>query len=194
LFWQDGNLEAATESFDQALNADSRLVLAQYSLGRIYTEQGEFNRATLMFDRCVNLLNDHLTERITLPITDELAKQQLFRCYIGRADAYLRADVTQATLDDLALASQIVEDNPDLFITNSNKDNPPAHAERITEMYVLYGRLYTLWYSESCATDDQVAAIAAWRNVQRLDIDPTQSAQRLWLYEAATPPTCATQS
>jgi tetratricopeptide (TPR) repeat protein len=192
LFWQDGNVPAAIDAFEQALSADSRLVLAQYHLGRIYTGQGEFHRAATMFDRCINLLNDHLASEIRLPVTDDLAKQQLFRCYVARADAYMLSGVTLATLADLRSARELVENNPNLFLSVENKDDPPDHAEPTTEMYVLEWRVNSALYRPNCGENYRTNALEAQRVVRVLGIDPRQSAQRLWLYEVNMPLTCET--
>ncbi len=178
-----GDRERAVASFEQALAADSQLLLARYRLAELYLDdegESQIDRALRLLDYGLTLVQRHLAEVITLPIGSEEELQiQHYLLLIARSHAFLELGRPAGGLIDLAAARRLTEQYPDLFIVDTEIGVPSANDERALstfELNWLTALALEMVYTANPGEENRINADRAWETVQT-SADPVNSSQ-----------------
>ncbi|MCI0712471.1 MAG: hypothetical protein L0154_20110 [Chloroflexi bacterium] len=107
-----GSPENAQRVFEEALEAESRLLISRYHLAEIYIANGQANTALQLIEDGLNLLNtEEESEEDFLPLVDDQATidQARYLLHLALGQAYLETGAQQQAKANLQLARQEFE-------------------------------------------------------------------------------------
>jgi tetratricopeptide (TPR) repeat protein len=174
LYEQLGDDTQAQMSFRQALESESRLVLAHYRLAELYTDAGDTLGAIRLLDYAISLLQANAVDKL-VSSPDERT-QMLVLLLVSRGRAFLEANQPDEALYDLVEARITADAHPDLFI-------PPPGEVRLTELFALQARAYDALYGLTCDEALLELARGAWREARSL-ADMRNTRERQWSVQA----------
>lgn len=178
-----GSPENAQRVFEEALEADSRLLISRYHLAEIYIANGQTNTALQLIEDGLNLLNtEEESEEDFLPLINdqETIDQARYLLHLAFGQAYLETGALQQAKANLQLALEEYGNFEELSIQQVIQ--PPcvpgeslAEFIQTTKINLHFFRART--FDEICSdARDRIEARDSWNEVLRYS-QPTTSRQ-----------------
>ncbi len=158
LYQEIGDMERAASIYEQAIQYDSRIVLAVDQLAEYLIDTEDYDRAIALENHALRLLAQHRDKHKRLPISDAQVDQWYHRVLVTRGRAYLNLQQPGVAIRDFSEAIDFAQnESPQLFINPIGAGTPPSGPNAIStlEAYFRRGAAFLMRaQNETCSPDD----------------------------------------